>query len=506
MKRTWKAVAACAAALVLGACSAGSGGLGAGGGGQTDELKVGTFLDLTSWDPAKADIGFDGPYLSAVYDPLVALNDKSQPIPALATQWSYSPDGLTLTMKLRTGVTFDDGKPFDADAAVVNLEHLKNGVRSSDAYQDVTSITKVDNDTIALHLKQRDDTLLYFMGLGRSWMASPAAIESGSLDKGPDGSGPYTYEVGQSTPGSKYVFTKKKNYWDSATYPFSTVRLMPITDQTASLNAMLSGQLNVDYANPADTPKAQQNNWNVASGVATWVGLQFVDRAGQHVPALGDVRVRQAINYAFDSAAMLHSIGNNAGELTNQLFPVGDPAYNPALNSRYAYNLSKAKQLMAEAGYAHGFSVTMPMATMFQVWQPAVEQTFHQLGIDVKWDNMSPADYQKNAPTYPLFIAVVAMDSNMMATVKRQITEPQWYNPDPAIESQPEMARLVQTAQATTGQAQVDAVRQLNAQLIEKAYNAVWYQANNTYFSVHGIKVTPITGTMFPPLRFIQRG
>ncbi len=498
-------MAASAVALVLTACSAGATGGGAGG-GQVDELKIGTFLDLTSWDPAKADIGFDGPYLSAVYDPLIALDDQSRPIPALATQWSYSPDGLTLSMDLRSGVTFDDGQVFDADAAVANLEHLRKGVRSSEAYGSVDGISKVDDDTIAVHLNKRDDTLLYFMGLGRSWMASPAAIASGTLDAGPVGSGPYTFEASQSTAGSQYAFTKKDRHWDSATYPFPSVRLLPITDAAASSNAMLSGQLNVNYANPADRPRAEQNNWNIASGVATWVGLQFVDRTGQRLPALGDVRVRRALNYAFDTAAMLSSIGNKAGELTNQLFTADDPGYDPALDGKYAYDMAKAKSLLAEAGYGGGFSVTMPMTTMFQPWQPAVEQTFRELGIKVTWDNVSPMDYQKNAPTYPMFIAVVALDSNMMATVNRQITVPQWYNPEPGIASQPEMARLAETAHTATGQDQVDAVRELNAQVVDQAFNAVWYQANNTYFSVQGVTVTPITGTMFPPLRFIQRG
>lgn len=510
MKRTRRAAAAmavaAAVALVIAGCTS-SGGTGDGAGGTTvDELKIGTFLDVTSWDPANADIGFDGPYLSAVYDPLVALDADSRPVPALATSWEWSADLRTLTMKLRTDVTFSDGQKFDAAAAVRNLQHLKAGVRSNQAYVNVDAFRAVDAVTLQIAMKKRDDALLYQMGLGRSWMASPAAIEADSLNADPVGSGPYTYDKGQSTKASQYVFTRRDQHWDAATYPFRTVRLFPITDQTASMNAMLSGQLNVNFANAADIGRARENGWNVSSVRASWVGIQFVDRTGTQFKPLGDVRVRQAISHAFDGAAILKAVGNGAGVATNQLFPEGRGIYDAALNSRYATDLGKAKQLLAEAGYPNGFDVTLPMSPIFSAWQPAATQTFTQLGIKVKWQDMSMPDYMKNAPTYPMFLAVIAMSSNDVATVNDHITSTQWYNPRPSVEAFPAIKALVDQIEATTGQEQATAIRALNAALVEQAWQNVWYQADNTYFSVKGVTVTPITGMMFPTLRFIQRG
>ena len=510
MTRIWRVAAAAAAALTLAGCTSVGATAGGGSGGPVDELKMGTFLDVTAWDPANADIGFDGPYLSAVYDPLVNLDEDSEPVPGLATDWTYSDDLRTLTMNLRSGVTFDDGEKFDAPAAVKNVEHLMAGTRSGQAYLNVAGVDAVDADTIRIHLNKRDDTLLYFMGLGRSWMASPAAIDAGTLDDGPVGSGPYTYDTSRSTPGSQYVFTKKPGHWDAATFPFPTVRMFPITDQTASFNAMLSGQLNVQYANPTNIAQAQQNGWTVTHGVATWVGLQFVDRTGQHLKPLGDVRVRRAISYAFDGAGVLKAVNGNiddpAGTVTNQLFPAGRAVHDPALDNRYAHDLAKARQLMAEAGHPGGFPVTMPMSQTFQTWQPAVEQTLGQLGITVTWEDMSMPDYQKNAATYPMFIAVIAMDSNAMATVTDQITSQQWYNPEPSVDAFPEVRALVDQLGTATGDRQAALLEQLNATLVDLAWEDVWYQADNTFFSVPGITVTPVTGMMFPTLRFIQRG
>lgn len=480
--------------------------VGALSGGGDGGIRMGVFQDLTSWDPAKADVGFDGPYLSAVYDPLVTIDEHSNPKPALAKSWQYSSDHRKLTMHLRSGVRFSDGEVFDAKAAVANLRHLAAGVQSGETYRSVQHIEAVDKDTLVLRLRRKEDALLYFMGIGRSWMAAPAAIKAGTLGNKPVGSGPYRFEDGSSTSGAQYVFTKKHDHWDSDTYPFKSVRLFPITDQTASLNAMLSGQLDVNYSNPEYIAQARQHGWNVASKVATSVGIQFADHTGKRMKPLGDKRVRRAISYAFDGPAILDAVANDAGTATDQLFPAGGTVYDRSLNGRYAHNIDKARHLMAAAGYPDGFKVTMPMSQPYQQLQPAAQQTLAQLGIKVTWKNMSQTDYLKNAPTYPMFLAVLAMDSNPHATIANRLTSKAWYNPQPSLQAFPKLRSLVERIERTSGRRQLDLVHRLNTELVDRAWQNTWYQADNTYFSVPGIKVTPITGMMFPTLRFVQRG
>lgn len=503
MKKTALAAALAAVSVTMTACS--SGGGSAATAEAPTELKIGNFLDVTAWDPANADIGFDGPYMSAVYDPLVALDTEGNPIPALATDWKFSKDKKTLTMDLRTDAKFSDGQPFNADAAVANLAHLKEGVRSGEAYVNADSFTAVDEDTVKISLARRDDTILYFMGLGRSYMASPAAIKSGKLEKEPVGSGPYTLDA-SSTPGSEYTFTKVKDHWDAATYPFGTVKVLPIIDATARHNAMLSGQINVEYADATNTPQAEQNGWNVVEKVSGWVGLQFVDHTGKDLKPLGDTRVRQALNYAFDGAAILKSVGSGAGTDTSQVFPAGTAANDPKNDGAYSYSVDKAKALLAEAGYGNGFTVTMPMSPVFQQWQAAVDQSLSSIGVKVKWDDMSQPDYQAKASTYPMFISFLAMDADPVATVTRQLTSKQWFNPNPEYAKFPELKTLVGKIEAAEGDEQLALIKELNSKLTDLAWWSVWYQSNNTYFSTQGITVTPVTGMMFPTLRYIQQG
>jgi len=477
---------------------------GPAGAQSPTDLNIGNFLDVTSWDPSLADIGFDGPYMSAVYDPLVALDADGKILPALATTWTYSDDLLKLTMDLRTDVKFSDGEAFNAQAAVENLEHLKAGARSGEAYVNVAAFKAVDEDTIEIDLTKRDDSMLYLMGLGRSYMASPAAIKAGTLTTTPAGSGPYVLDDGMSIPGSEYHFTKVADHWDSATYPFQNIAVYPILDATGRHNAMLSGQINVNFADPLNIEQAKQMGWTINSAVSAWVGLQFVDHTGEHLKPLGDVRVRQALNYAFDGAAILNSIGAGDGVVTNQVFPAGRQGNDPSLNALYAYNMDKAKALLAEAGYADGFDVTMPMSPIFAQWQPVADQTFKELGIRVTWDDMQMPDYQINAPKYPMFITLIAMDNDPAATLARQVETVQWYNPTPQYATVPELKSLVEAAQSAVGDDQIAKIAAANKALTEMAWWSVWYQANNTYFSTPDIAVTPVTGMMFPTLRFIQ--
>jgi peptide/nickel transport system substrate-binding protein len=507
MKKALAAVSlTAAAALALTACTSGSDTPADGDGSAAAKpLSIGNFLDITSWDPSLADIGFDGPYLSAVYDPLLAIDADGIPQPALATDWEVSEDYLTITLDLRTDAVFSDGEAFDADAAVKSLEYLKNGVRSQEAYQNVESFEAVDEDTVAIHLTHRDDTILYFMGLGRSYMMAPDAIDAGTLAETPVGSGPYT--LGEdSVPGAEYHFDKVADHWASADFPFDPLTISPLSDATAMLNGMQSGQFNLIYGDKAAMDMAPDQGWNVASGLAMWVGLQFTDRAGETEMGkpLGDVRVRQALNYAFNGPEMVETIGQGVGEATNQVFPVGTPGYVDSITDEYAYDLDKAKALLAEAGYADGFDITMPMAPPFQPWQAIVEQTFGELGIRLTWKETDFMQYMSVAPEYPMFVGVIAMDSNPVATVERQIAKPQWYNPKPGLEAFPEIAAQTEAVfTADPGDAQVAEIEKLNEMVTEQAFFSVWSQSTNTYVSTSDFEVTPVTGMMFPTLRQI---
>lgn len=510
MKRVPLAIAAAvAAALALSSCSGGGTPQASDGGAAVqspDDLNIGNFLDVTSWDPSLADIGFDGPYLSAVYDTLVALDADGKPIPSFATKWTVSDDDKTIDFDIRTDAKFSDGTAVDADAVVKSLEYLKAGARSGEAYTNVAGIAKKDDHTVEVTLTQRDDTILYLMGLGRSYIMSPKSIAAGTLGKEPIGSGPYVLDTKTSVAGSEYHFTKVADHWDAKTYGFANLAIYPIMDATARHNAMLSGQVNVQYGDVANQQQADEQGWNTAARVSGWAGLVITDHTGAKSEPLGKLEVRQALNYAFDGAAILKAVGNGAGVATNQVFPDGGDVNDPSLNSTYAYDIAKAKDLLTKAGYPNGFEISMPMSPVFEMWKPSAEQALNELGVKVTWDNMQMPDYQLNAPNYPMFISFLAMDGNDVATVQRQVTSVQWFNPAPDYAKNTVIAPLVEKVKTAKGDAQTAAIKDLNKALVDQAWWSVWYQAKNIFYSVPGIKVQPVVGMMFPTLRYITKG
>ena len=229
----------------------------------------------------------------------------------------------------------------------------------------------------------------------------------------------------------------------------------------------------------------------IGPGLCQLVALDGATQMAAHERGTGEV------------GHLLQQLGPGQGELTHPVVPAGMPGNVSDLNGTYAFNMDKAKALMAEAGYADGFELKMPIAQVFQTWQPSVEAAFKELKIKVTWDEMQMPDYQAKAATYPIFIAFISMDSNPVATVQRQISTPQWYNPTPGLDKFPEVKAQVDAVENAAPDAQLAEIEKLNKLVTDQAFFSVWYQANNAYVSTSNITVTPVTGQMYPTLNHI---
>ncbi|HEY0187726.1 MAG TPA: ABC transporter substrate-binding protein [Cellulomonas sp.] len=499
MKNSQTVTAAIALVAVgaLGACSSSGSSDAASSDGAATSLSIGNMLDVSSWDPGDYAAGFDAPYYSAVYDPLVTLSTDGDIEPWLAVDWTWSDGDTTLTMDLASGATFEDGSPVDADAVVAGLDHLREGASTATFYSEVTDVQAADDDTVVLTLSAPDSSLLYHMGLGYSYIAQSSAIEAGTLATTPAGSGPYELDS-SSQAGSTYDFTKKDGYWNDDELPYSTVEIQVLTDSTARFNALASGQVDTILGVSSSAAEAESDGFTIDSVETSWTGLMFTDRAGEIVTALGDERVRQAISYAFDKETILEEIGLGFGTVTSQVFLEQTGAADSSLDDTYSYDVDKAKELMAEAGYADGFSMTLPLSTSFEPYQAITEQSLAAIGITVTWDQMSQADYQANLGSYGMFLCTYAVDSNAYANVQSQAGAG-WINPLDSATNDATFGPEIEAIAASTGDEQLAAITELNQQLVESAWFAPWYFAENLYFS-DGVDVTPVVGLMFPPL------
>ena len=385
---------ATAAALMLASCSAGGSGTSGSGDGSPTKLTVGSLQEPTSWDPAQANEGHLAPIYQALYDPLVKREPDGTLSPMLATEWEESEDGLTLQFTLRTDVTFNDGTPFNAEAVKTNIEHFMqaNGPMAGN-YSTVDSVEVVDDETVVFHLSEPDPELIYSLSNAGGYMASPTSIEDGTIGDEPVGSGPYLLDQANSVVGSNISYERNPDYWGEE-LPYDEVEFKILTDETARLNALTSGQIDVASLNrAASAVQADSADLNTEEGFSVnWGGLLFFDRSGELQPEFEDVRVREALAIAIDSEALVDVGWEGRGSVTTQVWGSDTEAYDDSLNDAYAYDPDRARELLAEAS-AEDLTVTLPVSTVFEpVIYDAIIQNWQDIGVTVERHQWGPGE------------------------------------------------------------------------------------------------------------------
>jgi peptide/nickel transport system substrate-binding protein len=493
--RIGRAVALCAAAVfactAMAACgggddsgttattSAGSATISDGGGGGT--LTLGSAATPKSFAADQAESGALGPYYQAVYDTLIREQPDRTLVPMLATEWSYNTDRTVLTMKLRTDVKFVDGTAFDATVAKQNLDRFKASA-SPNAYQLalVSDVTVVDPATITITLSEPDPALLLSLS-GTSFMQSPGSFDNSDIATNPSGSGPYILDTSATVVGSSYVFTKNPNYWSPDLQKYDKVVLNVYNDPTALLNALKSKQLNgaaLSDNTTADQVKAA--GYTLTPGELDWTGLVLLDRDGTLNPALKSVEVRQAINYAFDKEGLLKAYGNGYGTVTGQVFPTTSDAYDPALDTEYAYDPEKAKQLLADAGYPDGFTLEMPTSTALGTTLPAlIQQQLEAVGIKVQYTdagNNFVADIIAGKYAATWFRLAEQADWQI---IQAEIAPEAQFNPFKSTD--PDVAKLIDEIHTGDPDNVGTALKDLNTFLVKNAWFAPWYRPQSLF-------------------------
>ncbi|MFG3289117.1 ABC transporter substrate-binding protein [Streptomyces sp. NPDC048179] len=492
-----KTVAFIGVGLLTATVAACGGGNQAAGGSGT--LTLAESVTATPWDLAKASMGPESQYYQPVYDTLIRLNTKGEPTPNLATSWSYDKAQTTLTLKLRTGVKFTDGTALDATAVRDSLLHTKSGTgTAAGEIQDITGVEVVDAHTVAVRLSHPTAALLPALGQVSGMIVSPKALTN---PKTPVGSGPYKLDTAASTAGQTYTYTRNAGYWNAKAFPYDKIVIKYLADPTARTNALLSGQLDGATLNLNRVKTVKGRGLNVVTYQPGDVeGLFIWDRAGKKVPALGKLKVRQALNYAFDKQAIIKSAKTGLGTATTQLFAKGEDGYQAALDDTYSYNPTKAKQLLAEAGYPNGFSVTIPdFSAIFPQEQAALTQSLKDIGIKVKLDTL-PSDQifsamlsGKYAMSYFKLGAPTAWDKVQLELTKKSTWNPFKYD-DPKADD------LISRIGKATGSERDKLFTELNTYVVDQAWNAPWSVLANAYATAKDVKVTPQPGSQYPPI------
>lgn len=302
--------------------------------------------------------------------------------PGLATNWSVSSDGKVWTFKLRQGVKFHDGTPFNAEAVLFNVERWwdakhPNGYRTAgkryeiwqqifggfrgDAASLLQTVRVMDDTTIQFVLKQPFAAFPNAIASGFFGIASPTAIKKAGANYGTPsslavGTGPFVFKEWRT--GDRILLEKNPSYWQSGLPKVNQVVIRFITDPAARLAQLRAGQIDftVDLA-PDQKPEIDSDS-NLEAIARPSFNVGYLALNSSYKP-LADVRVRQAIAYAINRPAIVKAFWGDLGQHTPHFTPPALAWSQAATLAAYPADPQKARELLAQAGYPNGFDLEL---------------------------------------------------------------------------------------------------------------------------------------------------
>ncbi|WP_030830490.1 ABC transporter substrate-binding protein [Streptomyces hygroscopicus] len=423
LKKTslYAATTVAALSVALTACGGSSRSGSSGGAWDKDAtVNIGSLYEPQNLDnTAGGGQGVTEALNGNVYEGLFKLTDDGDVEKLLAENYKVSDDGLTYTFTLRDGVRFHSGRKLTSADVKYSLEKVladdSQSARKSNL-KVVKHIATPDAKTVKVTLSQKSISFVY--NLSYVWIINSQAK---NLKTTEDGTGPYT--LAKWTRGSALSLNRFADYWGDAAANKKVV-FHYYKNATALNNALMTNA--VDVVTGEQSPDAldqfkNNQNYKVNDGDSTTkLLLAFNDKA----KPFNNVKVRQAVSAAIDDKKLLHSVWGDYGRLIGSMVPPTDPWYED-LTDVNAYNVKKAKRLLAEAGYRDGFAFTLdtpnydphPTAATF------IKSELAKVGITVKI----------NTITSDQWYTKVYQNHDFTATLQEHVNDRDlvWYgNPD----------------------------------------------------------------------------
>jgi peptide/nickel transport system substrate-binding protein len=496
------AIPALAAGLALSACAPGGGG-SATGDGAKDTLVLGMTADIPGLSVA-IQPSYQGWFADAAWDTLLICDEFGKPSAEIAEEWEYNDDKSAVTVKLREGITFSDGSDLTTEDVQASYEFIgeSNG-RFADLEFDVA-----DDYKMTITWPQPTPTLDLL--LCEANITSAEYVAGDEHDTTIVGSGPYIYEPSKSTQASSYTLSKNPDYWDSDTYPYETLELKVFTDATAGLNALKTGQIDGILGSSATIEEAEKAGLEAITLRGTTTRLLLTDHNGETVPALGDVRVRQAMNMVFDRDAIAEDLYRGYAEPAYQIFRPGSSAYLEDLTEDpYPYDVDAAKALMKEAGYEDGFTLQMPNVegVGLDLLFPYITEQLALLNITVEQVNLTGPDKYTEllSGTYPVPLWPLGNYGESIKDIQDYILPDGIWNVSHQADAT--VDELWQTILTGTDEERVAAQQEINQYVIDQAWFVPMAYPDGFYLYSDDISIPTMSdfSALHPLLRDFQQ-
>ncbi|CAN7336914.1 ABC transporter substrate-binding protein [Microbacterium sp. LjRoot45] len=479
------AAAATAGLLVLAGCAAANPGSGTS---QTAdpaaEIVVGSQNEPTNLDQIfGGSSGVTEVFTGNVYEGLFKITDDAQVEPLLAAETEVSDDGLVYTFTLEDA-TFHSGKALTADDVKYSLERFigEDSIAARKRQLSVIDhVDVVDEKTVEVTLLQPSISFTY--NLGYVWIVNS---EAGDLTTTADGTGPYA--LADYRKGDSITLDVNEDYWGEAPANGGVV-YQYYADPTALNNALLTNAVDLvtSQSNPDSLAEFEAAGFQIIEGTSTTKELlAFNDR----VAPFDSVEVRKAVYSAIDRQKLLDAIWDGRGELIGSMVPPSEPWYLDLADNN-PYDPALSEDLLAEAGYADGFTFTLdtPDSGVHSTVAEFVKSELAKVGITVEINIITDDEwYQK-----------VYTDTDFQATLQGHVNDRDinfYGNPDFywGYDNADVQTWLAESEAAKTVEEQTELIKKANQQISDDAASVWLYLNPQLRIAAEGVSGVPQNG------------
>jgi peptide/nickel transport system substrate-binding protein len=462
---------------------------------QGGSITFGLELDIAGFDPLKVGVFDTASFTAAaaIFDTLVALDDKGEPVPKLALSWTHSDDYKTWTFKLRPGVKFHDGTPFNAQAVKENFDRQKdpaNKCRCAFYIAFVHDVQALDELTVVYNLNDPSVTLpaLLTIQSTNNVVQSPTAWKTKGDDynRNPVGTGPYILKSWAA--GDRLVLEKNPDYWNKGHPYLDRIVLKPLPDAQSRFASLQSGEADIVWDDEYDPDNIQKAKKDPKMTVHTYVGSGAqVYAFNTKVAPFDDVRVRQALVMAIDRKKMSQAITNGLSiPATN---PYGEGSWVKCKDDGALPNdVEKAKALIKDYGKPVDFKMIVSATPRGRNIGQVLQQFWKQAGANMEIEQIDqativPRAFARQFQLTPWRIVDLAdPDPQMYAN---------FHTGSPvalANYSNPELDKLLEHARVTADPAKRTEDYCAASRLINQ--EAIWFWSfQNTYYAISSARL-----------------
>ena len=350
-------------------------------------------LEPPHLDPTSAAAGaIDSVLYSNVFEGLTRFASDGSIIPGLAQSWVISDDGMTYTFKLAEGITFHDGTTMDAEDVKFSLDRARaeDSANAQKAlFASIADVEAVDASTVKITLSAPNGSLLFNLAWGDVVIVAPESIEN--IKQAPVGTG--AFKFANWVQGDNITLEKNADYWgtpaklDKVTFKF-------ISDPTAAFAAVMAEDVDVfaGYPAPENVPQFEADpRFQVIVGNTEG---ETILSTNNKMPPFDNVKVREAMAHAIDRQAIIDGAMFGLGTPIGTHFAPHNPDYID-LTTGSAYDPEKAKALLAEAGFAEGFTTTLklPPPSYARRGGEIIAAQLREVGIQTEITNLEWAQW-----------------------------------------------------------------------------------------------------------------